>query len=171
MLACSATWFPARPSIASLGRLVHPDLLQRGVDRPNCALEFGAQRIELPHKLFVSPSLGGGRQNRCEPSPEPVVMSCTKAHSASLVARQPATIVLRVIERRGPVELDDDVSRVDRRALWHFLSEQAYWGDGVPGRLSSSSSTQLGASRSLRDPTGKWLALPGSIRATASPTG
>ena len=33
-----------------------------------------------------------------------------------------------MIERRGPVELDDDVSRVDRRALWHFLSEQAYWG-------------------------------------------
>jgi ribosomal protein S18 acetylase RimI-like enzyme len=28
----------------------------------------------------------------------------------------------------GKYEMDDDASRVDRDALWQFLSEQAYWG-------------------------------------------
>ena len=28
----------------------------------------------------------------------------------------------------GPYELDDDAGRVDRDAVWDFLSTQAYWG-------------------------------------------
>jgi len=33
-----------------------------------------------------------------------------------------------VLTRRDGYELDDDPRRVDRDALWSFLSEQAYWG-------------------------------------------
>jgi GNAT superfamily N-acetyltransferase len=33
-----------------------------------------------------------------------------------------------VISRHDPFELDDDPQRVDRDAVWHHLSTQAYWG-------------------------------------------
>jgi ribosomal protein S18 acetylase RimI-like enzyme len=33
-----------------------------------------------------------------------------------------------VIARHGSFTLDDDPLRVDRDAVWHYLSTQAYWG-------------------------------------------
>jgi hypothetical protein len=33
-----------------------------------------------------------------------------------------------VIARHGSFTLDDDLLRVDRDAVWHYLSTQAYWG-------------------------------------------
>jgi uncharacterized protein YndB with AHSA1/START domain len=32
-----------------------------------------------------------------------------------------------VITRHGAIELDDDLRRVDRDAVWQYLSTQAYW--------------------------------------------
>jgi len=32
-----------------------------------------------------------------------------------------------------PFELDDDPRRVDRDAVWRYLSTQAYWGLAQPG--------------------------------------
>jgi GNAT superfamily N-acetyltransferase len=36
--------------------------------------------------------------------------------------------IAAVITRHGPWELDDDPARVDRDAVWAFLSTEAYWG-------------------------------------------
>jgi ribosomal protein S18 acetylase RimI-like enzyme len=48
-----------------------------------------------------------------------------------------------VLTRCDGYELDDDPTRVDRDALWSFLSEQAYWGrwrtrDAVERQLDSA---------------------------------
>jgi ribosomal protein S18 acetylase RimI-like enzyme len=70
---------------------------------------------------------------------------------------------------QGQYELDDDPGRVDRDALWHFLSTEAYWGrwrtrsvveqqlDGawrVVGVYDSASGAMIGFARAVSDGAG-----------------
>jgi hypothetical protein len=71
-----------------------------------------------------------------------------------------------VLITAGAYELDDDPARVDRDAVWHFLSTEAYWGKSrtrddferqfagawrVVGAYESAGGGQAGFARAISD--------------------
>ena len=51
------------------------------------------------------------------------------SHGLNLVHRPgPPGTVGRVITQHDSFELDDDPRRLDRDAVWRYLSTEAYWG-------------------------------------------
>jgi GNAT superfamily N-acetyltransferase len=57
-----------------------------------------------------------------------------------------------VIFSAGAYELDDDPDRVDRDAVWEFLSTQAYWGRFLPDARGAGLGKELVATMIDRGP-------------------